>query len=141
MTIPFGTKAETLERLAPLLTTAGVLPQYRFCYSEWARARSAVLADLQDGGWLGRPVIVGSSARREDGAGASLAGRFVSVPDVRGEEAVASAVERVFSSYREPGDGDQVFIQPLIQCPTLAGVAFGIEPNTEGPYVVVNYDR
>jgi hypothetical protein len=141
MTISFGTKAETLERLAPLLSTARVLPQYRFRYSEWSRQRAAVLAGLRSGGWFDRAVIVRSSACREDAGSASLAGQFVSVADVRGEEAVVSAIERVLSSYRMPGACDQVFIQPLLPCPTLAGVAFGVEPNTEGPYVVVNYDR
>jgi hypothetical protein len=141
MTILFGTKAETLERLAPLLTTASVLPQYRFSYSDWSRKRPMILAGLLGGGWFDRPVIVRSSAHREDMDRASLAGQFVSVADVRGEEAIVSAVDRVFSSYRVPGDGDQVFLQPLLSCPALAGVAFGLEPNTEGPYLVINYDR
>src|SRR5579871_279278 len=141
MTIPFGTKAETLERLAPLLSTACVLPQYRFRHRDWSRQRSMVLAELRSGGWLDRPVIVRSSALQEDAGSASLAGQLVSVADVQGEGAVVGAVDRVFSSYGVPADDDQVFLQPLLCSPALSGVAFGLGPNTEGPYLVINYDE
>jgi hypothetical protein len=141
MTIPFGTKAETLERLAPLLTTACVLPQYRFRHRDWSRQRSLVLAGLRSGGWLDRPVIVRSSALQEDAGSGSLAGQLVSVADVQGEGAVVAAVDRVFSSYGVPAEDDQVFLQPLLSSPSLSGVAFGLEPNTEGPYLVINYDE
>lgn len=140
MRIAFGTKAETLERLMPLLTSARVLPQYRFRFDDWSHRRATVLAGLEKGGWYSRPAIVRSSAKREDGHVASLAGRYVSVADVRGETDIATAIECVFCSYVEPKDEDQVFVQPDLQGVELSGVAFGLEPNTGSPYLVVNYE-
>ncbi len=137
----FSTKAETLERLAPVLSMAKVLPQFRFTVGEWQAARSRVLEQLRHTGWLDRAVIVRSSALQEDGATESLAGHFTSVPHVSGESNIAAAIERVVQSYAAPQPGDQVFLQPQLTNLTVSGVAFGIDPVTGGPYVVVNDQR
>ncbi len=138
MVLSFGTKAETLERLAPVLTTARILPQSRFSVGEWRDERATVLQQLQQGGWFDRPVIVRSSALREDSATESLAGQFASVPTVQGLTAVELGIEQVIRSYQVPQEGDQVFLQPQLQEATLSGVAFNIDPATGGPYLVVN---
>src|SRR5580698_667590 len=41
--VPFGTKAETLERFAPLLRSAAILPQVRFSVAEWRGDQQSVL--------------------------------------------------------------------------------------------------
>lgn len=140
MTVAFGTKAETLERLAPLLKAAIVLPQVRFTLADWRRDRRAVAARVTAADWARQPVIVRSSANAEDAAGASQAGRFLSVPNVAGEVALASAVDRVIASYGASAAlADQVFVQPMLSQARCAGVAFSRDPNTGAPYVVINY--
>ncbi len=141
MSLLFGTKAETLERLAPLVKTASVLPQARLTVGAWRRDRSGTLSHLQQAGWLDRPVIVRSSALQEDGDTKSLAGQFTSVSSTLGATDVSAAIDRVIQSYDTPQDGDQVFLQPQLSNLTVSGVAFGLDPITGGPYLVVNDQR
>ena len=137
--ISFGSKAETLERLAPVVTSARVLPQRRFSVADWRSDADAVITTILaafDG-----PVIVRSSARAEDGAGASNAGRFTSVPSVQGSAALRDAIARVIASFPEGDPSDQVFVQPMLNGVRLAGVAFSIEPSSGAPYFVISYEQ
>jgi phosphohistidine swiveling domain-containing protein len=136
----FSTKSETLERLAPLVRSALVLPQERFTVETWQRDEVGVLARISARGWLDKALIVRSSALVEDAAGTSLAGQFLSVGDVRGRDALKAAVSRVIASYGMRDGRDQLFVQPMLGNVVLSGVAFSIDPNNAGPYIVVNYD-
>lgn len=138
--VRFGTKSETLERLRPHLRSAAILPQLSFTSSRWKSHFSAILQRFQAQRWARKPVIVRSSAIEEDSASGSLAGRFLSIPDVRGGKAVRDAVERVLDSYGPANRANQVFIQPYLRDVRMSGVAFSRDPNTGGPYLVVNYD-
>lgn len=137
----FGTKAETLERLKEQVTQAIVLPQLQFSVDEWQVSQSSVLARLQQLPWSGQPLIVRSSAAGEDGAEASLAGRYESVLDVHGEGETIVAVNRVIASYsQEKGPPNYVFIQPMLAHIAVSGVAFSANPNSGGHYIIMNYD-
>ena len=137
----FATKAETLERLAPHLRSARVLPQTRFSVAEWRADPSGVLAAISAAPWSSRPMIVRSSARGEDGPACSQAGKYTSVLNVVAGPGVGQAIEEVIDSY-EPNDfgSDQVFVQPMVAEVAMAGVAFSRRPNGGGPYYIVNYD-
>lgn len=138
--ISFGSKAETLDRLAGVLASARVLPQVRFRVDEWRRDSSAILEHLGTRSWCAAPVIVRSSAVREDLPGESSAGRFKSVAGVSGESAVREAIQAVIASYGDAAGGaDQVFIQPMLRA-ALSGVGFSMDPNTGGPYAVISFD-
>ncbi|MGE4218281.1 MAG: PEP-utilizing enzyme [Alphaproteobacteria bacterium] len=138
--VAFGTKAETLERLAPLVTEARVLPALRFTAGAWQADPSAILASFRALAWAGEPAIVRSSALSEDAETESNAGRFLSIGDVRGEVALSRAIGRVIASFGTDALENQVFVQPYLREVALSGVAFTIDPNTGGPYFVVNYD-
>ena len=76
-------KAETLQGVRPHLQSAVVLPQVCFFVADWQRDKNDVLARLQAEDWSkSGPLIVRSSAAQEDGQDRSMAGQFVSVPDV-----------------------------------------------------------
>lgn len=94
---------------------------------------------LSAGGWTDKPVIVRSSAAAEDGARGSLAGHFKSVPDVLGQEALKAAISAVAQSYGKVSEADHIFVQPMLKA-VCSGVAFSFDPNTGGPYFVINYD-
>jgi glutamine kinase len=139
--VAFATKAETLETLAPLLRSASILPQARFSVSEWRADRAAVLAAIARTPWGAGPLIVRSSARDEDSAAGSQAGRYDSVLGVRGPTALAEAIEQVIASFGAGGSGaDQFFAQPMLDHVAMAGVAFSRRPGSGDPYYIINYD-
>jgi glutamine kinase len=136
----FATKAETLEALKPLLHTARILPQVRFTVSEWRADHMRILEKVGEQSWGSRPVIVRSSAQAEDCAGDSQAGRYDSVLGVTGKAELEPAIERVIASFGSCSPTDQVFVQPMLERVSMAGVAFSRLPSGGGPYYVVNYD-
>jgi glutamine kinase len=138
--VEFKTKAETLETLAPLLRHGRVLPQIRFSISDWRSNPSGVLAALTAAPWGSGRVIVRSSARGEDGAVSSQAGKYDSVLGVIGSAAVAEAIDRVIDSFADDGgDDDQIFVQPMLDRVAMAGVVFSRSPSG-GSYLIFNYD-
>ena len=139
-TVCLGTKAETLQSLAPRLQHARILPQVRFSVAQWRADQNSILALVAAAPWGHETLIVRSSATSEDGAARSAAGKYESVLDVRGDAALATAVERVIASFEDSNDDDQVFIQPMLSSVSMAGVAFTRDPNGNGPYFVINYD-
>ncbi|PWC31704.1 PEP/pyruvate-binding domain-containing protein [Azospirillum sp. TSO22-1] len=141
-TVAFGTKAETLERLAPRLASGRVLPLLHVSVAEWRRRPEAVVGSVLAQPWGGVPLIVRSSAQGEDGAAKSMAGRFTSVPGVRAQDGLAGAVDMVIASYGTPFEGaHRVLVQPMLQDVVLSGVAFTREPGSGAPYLVVNAHR
>ncbi len=141
----FGTKAETLARIAPMLKQFSV-PHSR-CYSinEWRADPEAVLHDLTEH-FAPQTIIVRSSARGEDGAENSMAGQYDSVVDVPSddEEALRDAFERVITSYGRNGGAqhsdDQILVQSMLSNVLMSGVLFTRDLNTGAPYYVINYD-
>jgi adenylylsulfate kinase-like enzyme len=138
--VQFGTKAETLERLAPLLRSAAILPQVRFSVADWSSDAKSVLKRIAAASWSSGTLIVRSSTKSEDSSSESQAGKFTSVAGVEGVAAIAPAVERVIASYEGDYRDDQVFVQPMLSDVALAGVAVTREPSGGGPYFVLNYD-
>ena len=138
--IALGTKAETLSRLAPAVRSARVLPLRFFSVAEWQTDPATVLKGIASEPWASNPLIVRSSARSEDSALSSEAGRNLSVADVAGTSALADAIGRVIQSYGAARSEDQVLVQPMLGPIGISGVAFTRDPNTGSPYLVINYD-
>lgn len=137
----FGTKAETLEHLAPLLTKARVLPMVKFSVEQWNLAPEKIIGTINTCPWSTRPLIVRSSAASEDTQESSLAGHFQSVLNIKSENELREAIQTVIASYGSDADpASQVFVQPMVENVVLSGVAFSKDPNTGSPYAVVNYD-
>ncbi len=88
------------------------------------------------------PVVVRSSSTVEDVEASSMAGRFRSVLDVRGEEALEAAVLAVLRSADEVAGTDVpgpmgVLVQRHVD-PSRGGVMFGVDPVTgDAGHVVV----
>jgi len=139
--VEFGTKAETLERLAPVLRNAAILPQVRFTVGEWRGDHQGVLKGIFETPYGSESLIIRSSAKGEDSSSESKAGKFTSVAGVQGAAAISDAVERVIASYAgNDCPDDQVFVQPMLHEVSMAGVAVTREPHGGGPYYVINYD-
>ncbi len=135
-----GTKAESLERLQRMDHGAVIGPLVSFTRAAWRDDPEAVLrrvaAELAD-----RALIVRSSALTEDAWGASGAGRYESVADVPPEPGpVTDAVDRVFASYADGTDGDQVLVQEMVRDVVMSGVVMTRTHALGAPYTVVNFD-
>lgn len=136
----FSTKAETLFNLLPILTKAKILPLYYFSVLAWKNDKNRILSDLKKLDWFQQSLVVRSSAMDEDSAESSMAGKYKSLLNVRGEEALSLAIEEVIASFKGTHLNHQVLIQPFLSDVIISGVAFGRDPNTDGPYVVINYN-
>lgn len=137
--LTFTTKAETLRTLTGQLKSAQVLPQVCLSVGEIQSDPRRVLFLLEQAGLLSRRLIVRSSARNEDTAESSNAGKFLSIADVAGEDAILDAVSQVVDAMG-PEPANQVFIQPFLTNVELCGVAFTADTNTGGNYYILNYD-
>ena len=137
--LTFTTKADTLRTLAGQLKSAQVLPQVCLSVGQIRADPRRILALLEQAGLLDQRLIVRSSAQNEDTAESSNAGKFLSIADVAGKDAILDAVFQVVDAMgSEPAS--QVFIQPFLTKVELCGVAFTADPNTGGNYYILNYD-
>ena len=81
------------------------------------------------------PLVVRSSSAAEDTADSAMAGRFLSVLDVRGVDAFRAALRAVRDSAASAASGDgppapmAVLVQPMLRC-RVGGVLFGADPVT-----------
>ena len=137
--LQFTTKADTLRALYGQLKAAEVLPQVCLTAGEAEKDPGQILSMLRRNGLLGKTLIVRSSAKNEDMAECSNAGKFLSIPDVKSEEDILYAVEQVVAAMG-PDLENQVFVQPFLTSVELCGVAFTADPNTGGNYFILNYD-
>lgn len=139
-TFRFGTKAETLQALRPLLKEAVVPDSLHFTVADWQARRSRLLRRVRSR-FGEQPLAVRSSARTEDGALSSGAGAYLSRLDVDGGDAsaVGDAIDAVAASL--PGDiGDQVLVQAMVGDVAVSGVIMTFDLAHGSPYYVINFD-
>lgn len=136
-----GTKAETLERLRPLVRKSVIGEQICFTAGDWQADWRGVFNDIQ-AKFGDTTVIVRSSAHSEDGWMESNAGSYESILDVSGGEfeEIAKAVESVIKSYGTSLPTEQVLVQEMLHDVMLSGVAFTRTLTQRAPYYVLNYD-
>lgn len=141
-TLPFrfGTKAETLQVLRPILMEAVVPDSLHFTVADWKARRTSLLKRVRSR-FGEQALAVRSSARTEDGGFSSAAGAYLSRLDVAGADAsaLADAIDAVVDSM--PGDrGDQVLVQPMIGDVAVSGVIMTFDLAHGSPYYVINFD-
>lgn len=141
----FNTKAQTLERLQPLMIKAAILDQCRFTIKEWRDNSEEVLVRIQTSFPEGR-LIVRSSALSEDSWKESQAGNFNSVlgVDAGNVESIHKAIESVIESFKANGNNheyDEVFVQQYLDNVDSSGVLFTRNAASAAPYLIVNYDN
>lgn len=135
------TKARTLAFLSNRLTKGSVLPLMTISRGDYLRAPRQAAQNVR--GFFSREnrLIVRSSSRQEDSAETSGAGKFESVMDVDpcAPAALEAAIERVFASYQNRDEREEVLIQPMLADVVRSGVAFTCDLYTRAPYITVNY--
>lgn len=140
--IGFGTKSETLARLAEKVIHSQVLPLVYFTAAQWQTERQLFLTQMATLPHKGH-LIIRSSAQNEDAANDSMAGAFTSclnVP-VNDEQAIVTAVNKVIDSFvGHEHDGNQVLVQPMLTEIQMSGVVMTHDLQQGSPYYIVNYD-
>lgn len=137
-----GSKAATLERLQNRLARSRILPLAYFTRQAWLDNRDRVISDLLERFKGEHRLIVRSSATDEDGFERANAGCYHSELDVAPRaDAIAAAVERVFSSYAGQDMLDEVLVQSQLESVKASGVMFTRTLETGAPYRVINYSE
>lgn len=138
----FGTKAETLNRLRPLISLSVIEPQFHFSVGDWYENEEGILNQIKSIFGANR-LIVRSSSIYEDGMIRSNAGKYSSQMDVPADELpkVSEAITLVINSYDDEYRKHQVLIQKLRTDIALSGVVFTRSLDQGAPYYVLNYDE
>jgi glutamine kinase len=135
-----STKAQTLEKLAPIIQSANVLPLYYFNLSQWSKDKSGIIDAVFTLDWSKIDMIVRSSGISEDSSTESLAGYYDSVLNVNGRDEFEDAVNKVISSFGEsPSPMDEILVQPMMSKVLSSGVAFTADAATGSPYRVIEW--
>lgn len=136
----FGTKAQTLGRLAGRLSDALLCDQMIITTDDWARESAATVEKIL-AHFNGRNIVVRSSSNAEDHAESSNAGAFESVTDVACEPiSICKAIEIVVASYGANSVGQEILVQEMVGHVALSGVVLTRDLDTGGPYYSINYD-
>tara|TARA_Y100001954_G_scaffold239103_1_gene311103 strand:- start:3804 stop:6845 length:3042 start_codon:yes stop_codon:yes gene_type:complete len=143
----FGSKAETLQRIRPLLKKGTICDQISFSVLEWESNKNLILNNIYDK-FPNVDLIIRSSSLEEDSWVSSQAGAFDSIFNINSnkKKLLESSIEKVISVYKSKGKigynkQNQVLVQPMIKDVKLSGVAFTKDIVTGGPYYVINYDE
>lgn len=136
----FGTKAETLWRLKPLVGEALVPDLYFFSSREWAASKNNILSAIHER--FGNQILaVRSSALAEDGAESSMAGAFLSKLDV--DSSNLSELEAVIDMVVQSMTGnpkDQVLVQTMLGDVAVSGVIMTFDMVHGAPYYCIDFD-
>jgi glutamine kinase len=137
-TTQFGTKAETLERLRPLVKKSTIGKQVAFTVGDWRRLSATICRHIAYT-FPDTLIAVRSSATGEDTQQQSSAGKYATVLNVpsKGEDVLVKAVELVINSYTSSNEREQVLVQEMVPDVVEHGVVFTRTLN-DGPYYVVN---
>ncbi len=137
-----GTKADTLERLKPLVTKSYIGDQVTFYTSEWKNKSKIILHKVMNT-FGKKKLIVRSSSKREDSWNFSNAGGFESVlnVDITDENKVINAINKVIFSYGDLQTYDeQILIQAYLTKVKISGVIFTCGLVSGSPYYYINFD-
>ncbi len=140
MSFNFGTKAETLERIKPVVTLATILDLYYFTVEDWQTDRKKIIRHIKEQFTVSE-LAVRSSAQGEDSDEYSMAGVFIMCRDVvsNDDEAINNAVEKVIKSF-SGNPKDQVLIQPMLSDVSVSGVIMTHDVEHGAPYYIINFD-
>lgn len=142
----FGTKAETLERIKPMVKRSIICDQIHFRLAEWEENSEEIICKIQEK-FNAENLIIRSSSIEEDSWESSQAGAFLSIANVPSHDKtkLLEAISEVIEVFQSKGNGqynenNQVLVQPFISDVAMSGVAFSKQLEKGTPYFLINYD-
>ena len=106
------TKASQLSSIIGKIKSAKLLEQVSFTKYEWDFNKKECLKKCNS---LEKNIFAcRSSALDEDQNNESNAGKYLSILNVQKEE-LENSIEKVFSSYGNKSNGDEILVQPMLQ--------------------------
>jgi choline kinase/phosphohistidine swiveling domain-containing protein len=136
-----GTKAQTLDRLRPMVRLGRIEDSLAFTVARWREDEVGCIAGVQSR-FRGRKVIMRSSRIGEDGFARSYAGAYKSILDVaadRGRD-IGRAVADVIGSFGAANPSDEVLVQPMLDEVLASGVVLTRSLGSMAPYYVLEFD-
>jgi len=138
-----GTKAETLNRLAPLVKKSIIGQQYSCTVTAWREAPQNIIDAIMQK-FPATRIVIRSSAKSEDNWSHSNAGSHTSILNIdsTAAEDIANAITQVVNSYKTTANchDDQVLVQEFLAHVQCAGVVFTRVLETGAPYYRINFD-
>ena len=137
-----GTKADTLDRLKPILKKSHIGTLINFTTKDWKEKRKEILKKIQNS-FPDHSLIIRSSSFNEDGWIQSNAGGFESVANIDSKNLsdLDKAICLVIKSYNEnKATYSQVLIQECIKNVKISGVAFTCILENGSPYYRISLD-
>lgn len=136
------TKAQMLRYLKSNLPEVNILPLFTVFAGDFSLHETDVLISIEE--YFGsnvNHVIVRSSCKNEDKEDTSNAGKYISLPriNLHNRMELKEAIKRVFDSYGEYSDEEEVLVQPFLEDSIKSGVVFTSDIETLAPYYTVNY--
>ena len=136
-----GTKADTLERLRPLVRKSVIGEQVQFTVGEWRQDKPGIMERIKET-FAAQSLAIRSSALAEDGWTKSNAGQFTTVLDIPEADPVKvdAAIEEVAKSYGAANPNDQILVQSMLSNVVMHGVVLTRTLIYNSPYYTLNYD-
>jgi len=104
----FSTKAEVLQELSKIISTAKILPIFRFTVSDFEKNKNIIVSDIQQF-FSDEKLIIRSSAKTEDNFETSNAGKYESILNIpkSNSDKISEAIINVIGSYDKYLESDE----------------------------------
>lgn len=136
-----GSKAETLNRIRPLLKKSKILEQKIIKWKDFKLDENLTSINVKKF-FKEKKIIIRSSSDIEDSWISSQAGVFKSLLNIdsKNVKGVKDGISEVFSSYNIIKDSSHILIQPMVENVSFSGVIFTCDLETGAPYYIIDYD-
>ena len=136
----FGTKSENLIRLNKRLKNSIIPNLIYFNINQWKISKKSILLKINNA-FENNKIVVRSSGLNEDGHKSSLAGKFLSLLNVKNNNKnIVDSVNKVIKYYGSCNGNNQVIIQKQVEHVKISGVIFTRDINDGSEYYTITYD-
>lgn len=138
------TKANVLKFLQNKVKYSKIEKIFGFDITEWKNNEADLIKKINES-FSQSKIIVRSSAKGEDSLLSSMAGNYVSIPNIDSTSynQVNNAINSVINSYVEKGNlnvENQILIQTQTTDIVTSGVIFTRSPDLGSPYYIINFE-
>lgn len=138
------TKADILKFLQNKIKFSKIEKLLYFTVNEWGKSEEKIIQRIKHD-FSESKIIIRSSAIGEDSLSSSMAGNYLSVPDIDSAscEQVKNSINSVICSYTEKRNNNlknQILIQTQTTQIVSSGVIFSNTPDIGAPYYIINFE-